>query len=176
MGFASVAGIALVIGILIVLGIAIVSYVSSLARSAYELKVELRKDLDDGLKRVEAEMVKQTKWARGDILAEVERSRGTMLEDLSRRAEDLQAALNASLLGFGNDWQDERKAILDDAADLAERIAILEHRLRARTRPVEEPPQETAEKEPPEEEAAATPLALPNFELPAALAGQQKAR
>ena len=97
MSFAALLGIALSIGAVTILGIALVSYMSSLARSAYELKVEIRKDLDDGIRRVETEMIKQTKWARGDLMAEVERSRGAMLEDLGRRQQDIQAALTAEI-------------------------------------------------------------------------------
>ncbi|WP_337996244.1 hypothetical protein [Oleispirillum naphthae] len=156
MSFAAVLGIALVIGTAVILGIALVSYMSSLARSAYELKVEMRKDLDDGIKRVEAEMIKQTKWARGDLMAEVERSRATMLEDLARRAEALRAALAAEALHREAAATAERAEISMTLTRIAERIGALEARTaRLRLRDMTKEP----------EAAPAEPVALPP-ELP----------
>ncbi|MGE4527096.1 MAG: hypothetical protein AB7D00_01905 [Rhodospirillaceae bacterium] len=158
MSFAAILGIALVIGTAIILGIALVSYMSSLARSAYELKVEMRKDLDDGIKRVEAEMIKQTKWARGDLMAEVERSRTAMLEDLARRTEALHAALAAEALQREAAATAERAEISMTLSQLAERIDALEARtarLRLRDMP--------KEPEAPAAEPVATPPDLPSF-------------
>ncbi len=162
MSFAALMGIALAIGIVTILGIALVSYMSSLARSAYELKVEMRKDLDDGIRRVEAEMVKQTKWARGDLMAEVERTRAAMLEDLGRRQQDIQAASTAEIQKREAAWTAERETLSTALTDLDGRVALLEQRLRSRLRPADEPPAEAAATPEP---AAAAPT-LPDFETP----------
>ncbi len=143
MSFAALMGIALAIGIVTILGIALVSYMSSLARSAYELKVEMPRS-DDGIRRVEAEMVKQTKWARGDLMSEVERTRAAMLEDLGRRQQDIQAAFTAEIQKREAAWTAERETLSTALTDLDGRVALLEQRLRSRLRPADEPPAEAA--------------------------------
>jgi len=157
MSFAAILGIALVIGTAIVLGIALVSYMSSLARSAYELKVEMRKDLDDGIKRVEAEMIKQTKWARGDLMAEVERTRTAMLEDLAQRMEGLRATLIAEA--------QQREAVADaERAALAERLKQLDDRLsRLEARATRSRLRDTPKEEDVPTEPEATAPDLPTF-------------
>jgi hypothetical protein len=164
MTFVTLLGIALVIGIAVILGIALVSYMSSLARSAYELKVEMRRDLDDGIKRVEAEMIKQTKWARGDLMAEVERTRTAMLEDLGRRQKEIEAAFAAEIKKREDAWTAAFQTQSTAIADLSERVVQLEQRLRSRLRPAEEaapavPPA-------PETAPAAAPPVLPELGAP----------
>ncbi len=158
MTFVTLMGIALAIGTAVILGIALVSYMSSLARSAYELKVEMRKDLDDGIKHVETEMIKQTKWARGDLMAEVERTRTAMLEDLARRQQEVEAAFAAELKKRDETRAAEHEALTTAVADLGERVALLEQRLRSRLRPAEETAPEAMPPQPPAEPTATPPL------------------
>lgn len=140
MSFAAVLGIALVIGTTLILGIAIVSYVSSLAKSAYELKVEMRRDLDDGLKAMEAEVARALKWARGELAGEVEKSRALMTEDLERRQAEIEARLAADLDAREAAWAAEREGLKTEIALLEDRLARVEHRLVGRVRKVEAAP------------------------------------
>lgn len=166
MSFAAVLGITLILVIVVVLGIALVTYLSSLARSAYELKVELRRDLEEGMKRVEAESTRQTKWARGELMAEIERCRAATTEDLERRQADAQLGV----LQREETWRQERAALEATVAQLEERLARLEPRPIVRMRAA--PEQVTAAAEPapaptpPAAPSVAIPLALQNFEAP----------
>lgn len=164
MSFAAVLGIALVIGTTIILGIAIVSYVSSLAKSAYELKVEMRRELDDGLKNLESEVSRALKWARGELAGEIDKSRALMAEDLERRQRDIDARIAAEFAAREAGWATEREALHTEITLLEDRLARVEHRLVAKVRKVDSlAVPATAEPAAPEP-AAATPLALKNFE------------
>lgn len=165
MSFAAILGIALVIGTTIILGIAIVSYVSSLAKSAYELKVEMRRELDDGLKGLESEVSRALKWARGELAGEIEKSRALMAEDLERRQRDIDARITAEFAAREAGWLAEREALRTEVALLEDRLSRVEHRLVGRVRKADSlavPATAAAAAAP--EAAAATPLALKNFE------------
>lgn len=173
MSFAAVLGIALVIGTTLILGVAIVSYVSSLAKNAYELKVEMRRDLDDGLKAMEAEVARALKWARGELAGEIEKSRALMAEDLERRQAEIEARLAAGIETREAAWAAEREGLRTEIALLEDRLARVEHRLVGRVRKVEAAAPDLPEPEP--APGAATPLALTNFEA-APTAAKARAR
>lgn len=157
MSFAAVLGLTLMLVTVVVLGITLVTYLSSLARSAYELKVEMRRDMEDGMKRIEAETSRQTKFARGELMAEIERCRTATNDDIERRHADYQTgALAREAL-----WVEQRDALIATVALLEDRLAQLEHRAIARVRAIPEP-QVAPDPQPPATEAK--PLALENFE------------
>lgn len=122
MSFAAVLGITLVLVGAAALGIALVTYLSSLAKSAYELKIEMRREMENGMKRVEAETNRQTKFARTELMSEIERCRAASVEDIERRHADQQAATLAREAA----WAAERDALTAQVAALEERVALLE--------------------------------------------------
>ncbi len=134
MNFASVIGIALVIGTIAVLGIAIVSYMSSLVRNAYELKVEMRKDLDDGIKQVKAETIKSVKSARTELMGEVDRTRNNLMDDLKARQAATEATLTAELKKRDAAWAEEREALTTQIAELKEQLKTLKDSQKSRQR------------------------------------------
>lgn len=159
MSFAAVLGITLVLVTVVVLGITLVTYLSSLARSAYELKVEMRRDMEDGLKRIEAETSRQTKFARGELMTEIERCRTATNDDIERRHAEYQTgALAREAL-----WVEQRDALIATVALLEERLARLEPRAVNRVRAIAEV-QVAPDPQPAANEAK--PLALENFEKP----------
>ena len=160
MSFAAVLGITLVLVTVVVLGVTLVTYLSSLARSAYELKVELRREMEDGLKRIEAETTRQTKFARGELMAEIERCRTATNDDIERRHAEYQTAA----LARETIWVEERDALAANVGLLEDRLARLERRIIGRVRAIPEAQAQAAEPEPPADEAK--PLALQNFETP----------
>jgi hypothetical protein len=165
MSFAAVLGLTLVLVTVIVLGITLVTYLSSLARSAYELKVELRREMEDGMKRIEAETLRQTKFARGELMTEIERCRTATNDDIERRHAEYQTgAIAREAL-----WVEQRDALIATVASLEDRLARLEPRTVGRVRAIAEaqaaiPSAPAAEPPPPAN--AAMPLALENFETP----------
>lgn len=158
MSFAAVLGLTLVLVTVVVLGITLVTYLSSLARSAYELKVEMRREMEDGLKRIEAETSRQTKFARGELMVEIERCRTATNDDIERRHAEYQAAT----LAREALWVEQRDALVATVALLEDRLARLEHRAVGRVRAIAEAQATAPEPEPAVNEAK--PLALENFE------------
>lgn len=163
MNFAAVLGFALVIGTIVILGVAIVSYVATLVRNAYELKVEMRRELDEGLKDIEGEVSRAVKWARGELAGEIDKSRALMAEDLERRQRDIEARVAAEIDAREAAWTAERDALRVELALLEDRLARVEHRVLAKPRPVDTAP--AAAPQPTEAVATATvtPLALRTF-------------
>jgi len=128
----SIVIIAFVIGAVAVIGIAIVSYMSSLVKNAYEIKIEMRKDLDDGLKLAQSEMVKASKSIRAELSNEAERTRNNLLEDLKRRFEETQSSLTAELKKRDEAWEEERDQLLDTISKLTEQLDGMSHTPSAR--------------------------------------------
>jgi len=166
MSFASVIGIALVVGVVAVIGIAIVSYMSSLVRNAYEIKVEMRKDLDEGIKQAKAETIRQTKAARAELASEIERSRTGILEDLKTRHASMESAIAEELKKRDEAHQDEVENLHSIIQELRDQIETLEGRTTLRSR-VKKPagPEEITEETAPEE---ATPEAVKETQSPPA--------
>jgi len=140
MTFSSAVAIALFLGVTIILGITVIGYMSSLVRSAYEIKVTMREDLDEGLNRLETEITRQAKWARGEILGEVEKSRTQLMADLEQRQKAGGEALSADLEARAAAWAAERQTLNDTIARLGARLSALESRGRPRAPAEEKPP------------------------------------
>ncbi len=163
MSFAAVLGLTIALVTVVGLGITLVAYLSSLTRSAFELKVEMRREMEDGMKRIEAESSRQTKFARGELMTEIERCRTATNDDIERRHAEYQAAA----LAREALWVEQRDELLATVALLEDRVARLEHRSVGRVRAIAEaqaaaPAEATPEPSPDE----ARPLALENFEKP----------
>lgn len=93
MNFWTVTMISLVIGLLLVIGGALVMYMGSLVKNAYELKVEIQNDLEAGLKRVEEESEKKTRWIKRDLVEEIDKVKTALSADNQRKLSELTDSL-----------------------------------------------------------------------------------
>lgn len=181
MSFGPIAGVTLAIAAVLVLGVTLLSYVSSLVKNAYQIKVELRSEVEKAIAGMNAEMARHGKFLRKDLGDDTTKLRESLQQDMEKRMhgveERLAEANRALTQGDASDQQTMRamlqdtqrrlKALERDVAAIKEdsaRRAALGRAMRDRDR-------EKAGLEPkPEPETdpapAKTDRALPAFDLP----------
>jgi hypothetical protein len=95
MSFLTIAMVALVIGLVVVFAVALVGYLSSLVKNAYQIKVEMRADLEEGLKKMDDELNKRSKWLKREMIDEMEKIKAGMTTEAARRQVEMSEQLNA---------------------------------------------------------------------------------
>ena len=124
--------------LLVIVGCILTVFLAYLVRSAYELRIGLKAQLDRGLKALEDEGNKKARGLRQELGAEIERARSRMVEEAQRRLSDEVKALEARQLEVEKASRQERvetatalDALRDEMAALRRRIAELERELLA---------------------------------------------
>lgn len=97
MNFWMVALISLIAGTLLLCGAAFLVYMGSLVKTAYQLKVEMRGEIDSGLKRLQDETEKTLKRLRRELGEEIERNRGALMADQQQRMKALSDSVASRL-------------------------------------------------------------------------------
>ncbi len=123
MGFLPTLAIIAVVGIFIVLVIALLSYVSNLVKQAYEIKVDIKRQVDNGLQQIDDQMNQRSRWIKRDLLNEIEKIKSNNETAIQQRAEEL-AKQNKDMLEAHA--QEQRQQI----RDLEDRLSELRKRLR----------------------------------------------
>lgn len=134
-------------------------YMSQLVKNAYQIKVELRTELSEGLQRVDDEADKKLKWIKRDIFEEVDKIKTALTVDHGRRLTELQEAVNSQLKERDEVWRRDRVELIKIIERQREDIKMLDQRVRTlrrdQRRPELVPPLEgTPASEPPSEERA----------------------
>ncbi|KAF0138957.1 MAG: hypothetical protein FD153_1058 [Rhodospirillaceae bacterium] len=70
-----------------------VAYVSSLVKNAYQLKMELRGDLEDSLSKLEDAAGKRTRTIKRELLDEIAKMRVSLERDTIRRLTELNESV-----------------------------------------------------------------------------------
>jgi hypothetical protein len=97
--------------LMVIIGCILVVFLGFLARTAYEVKVELKTTLDRGLRLVEEEGAKKSRTIRRDLIEEVARSRESVVEDSRRRYAEAMAALDKRQAEFETAVRSERVGV-----------------------------------------------------------------
>lgn len=119
----SIAAVLIAALVLIGLGTLIV-YVGSVARSAYALKVDLERELQNGLFRIKEELEGATRRSRAELGAEIDRSRNGIQGDMQTRFDQFSGAINRRLAA-----QDEQLSA--DRAQFTKAIAAIRTKMTA---------------------------------------------
>ena len=126
MDSATITGITLVVAVVVVFVVGLLSYVSSLVKNAYQIKVEMRSDMEAGLKRVEDDLNKKSKWMRSQLAEEVTKLKDNLEQDNARKLDTLQNRLQSSIQEAqklaSSGHQENRKVV----TELSRRLASLE--------------------------------------------------
>ncbi len=93
MSYATITGITIAIAVVVVIGIGLLSYMSSLIKSAYQIKVEMRSDLENGLKKIEEELRQKSKWMRSEVGEDVVKMKDAIERENDRRLTQIQEQL-----------------------------------------------------------------------------------
>lgn len=138
----SLAGITLLVVLVAMFAVAVVSYMSSLVKNAYEIKIEMRAELEDGLRRLTDDDEKRTRAAKRELLDEVAKGRVILENENTRHFSELAEASKKQLTDLEEAARrdrtkaaqsyEEMRVRLDD---LRARVGELEHIYRAIARP-----------------------------------------
>ena len=130
MDFWAVMVVTLVGGGVMVAGGFLVHYVASLAKSAYQIKIELRSDLEEGLRRLEEEMDKKSRWVKRDLIEEFEKIRVALQTDNTRRFSDHTEVVGRKLAELETALRTERTEVMALMDSHRQSIVTLDQRLR----------------------------------------------
>ena len=130
MGFLSTLAITAVIGVFIVLVIALISYVSNLVKQAYELKVELRRELNEGLSNLEEEINKRSRWVKRELLTEIEKIRANHETLIESRTKQIADSNNDTLKASEEQARQDRASLDHEIQENRRRLKALDKDLK----------------------------------------------
>lgn len=120
----------------VIIGCILVVFLGYMVRSAYDLRIGLKAQMDRGLKAVEEDGAKKARTLRQELGTEIERTRGIIIEDARRRLADSLSAMEARQAEFESTVRQERiemsvtlDALREEMAQLAQRVHELEREL-----------------------------------------------
>lgn len=100
MSAGSITAVTIIVGLLGVLVIGLLSYMSSLVRRAYELKVELRSELERGLAQMEGDIDMRSKKMRQDVQDDVTKLKNALRQDVEQRHAETLRTVNETVAAF----------------------------------------------------------------------------
>ena len=120
----------------VIIGCIMVVFLGYMIRSAYDLRIGLKAQLDRGLRAVEEDGAKKARQLRQELGAEIDRARAAMLEDARRKLAETSAAVERRQADFETSLRQERvqttvalDMLRDELAELTRRIDDLEREL-----------------------------------------------
>lgn len=84
----SLTGFTVIIALLGVLVVGLLTYMSSLVRRAYELKVELHNEIERGLRRIEEDLDTKNRRLRREVQDDIAKSKDAIIQDNERRHDE----------------------------------------------------------------------------------------
>ncbi len=127
----TVAVVSLGAGLIVVVGGGLIFYMSALVRSAYQLKMDMQQQLDDGLTRAQEEMDKRAKFIKRELVDEIEKIRSNMLKDMATRLDTAEAALLKRQTEFEEKLQADRDLMMRLLEGLKGDLVTLDQRTKA---------------------------------------------
>jgi hypothetical protein len=131
MNFLTVTIVIFIVALIGVFAVALIVYLSSLVKSAYQIKIEMRNDLEEGLKRADEELNKRSRWIKRELLEEIEKIKGGLQADISNRGvtilEESRKMVAGAEEGMRHDLA-ETNRLLGEARDM---VYALEHKVKS---------------------------------------------
>jgi hypothetical protein len=120
----------------VVVGCILTVFLGYLVRSAYDMRIGLKAQLDRGLRAVEENSAKQGRALRQELGGEIERARTAIFEEARKRLGEAIANVETRYLDFEKAGRQERidtamslDALRDEITSIARRIDDLEREL-----------------------------------------------
>lgn len=120
----------------VVVGCILTVFLGYLVRSAYDMRIGLKAQLDRGLRQVEEDASKKSRALRQELGGEIERARTAIFEEARKRVGEAIATVEARQAAFEKDGRQERvdtamslDALRDEIAALLRRVDDLEREL-----------------------------------------------
>jgi hypothetical protein len=152
MAFWAVMLISLAAGLVLVIGGALVLYMGALIKNAYQLKIEIKAEMEEEQRRIEQEADKKLRWMKRDLIEEVEKTKAAIHADNQRKIADLADSVTKRVVAQEELLRLEHAELTKQFDGLRQDIVVLDQRFRALRR---------------EQRAhAASPAAPPSAETP----------
>ncbi|HLN25740.1 MAG TPA: hypothetical protein VK558_17350 [Patescibacteria group bacterium] len=148
--------ISLVAGLVLVIGGALVVYMGSLVKSAYQLKIEIKSDMDEGLRKIEEDTDKKSRWIKRDLVEEIEKIKGNVTLENQRKFAELADTLAKRVAEAEEIGRHDRAEIVKLIEGLRRDVMTLDQRMRSLRRDQTAKPGEPAS-----EGDAAAPASAP---------------
>ena len=88
MNATTVSIITFLIALVLVIGGGLAYYMSSLIKSAYELKFALNAEIEDKFRKIEDDLDKKTRWIKKELIDEIEKIKVSVQYDSARKIDD----------------------------------------------------------------------------------------
>jgi ribosomal protein S17E len=131
MSYSVITGIAIAIAVVVVIGIGLLSYMSSLIKNAYQIKVELRNDLETGLKKVEEDVRQKSKWMRNEVGEDVAKMKQALERENGERLAGLQERFQTAVRDLDEAGRAERAEMRGAIAGAHRKLQALEQDIAA---------------------------------------------
>lgn len=122
--------------LLVIIGCILVVFLGYMVRSAYDMRIGLKAQLDRGLRSVEEDGAKKARALRQELGAEIERTRSQIIEDGRRRLAESLVVMEKRQSEFEATVRQERimmsvtlDALRDQTVELSRRIDELEREM-----------------------------------------------
>jgi hypothetical protein len=130
LNFFSVTVIVFILALIGVFAMALIMYLSSLVKSAYQIRIEMRADLDEGLKRIDEEMNKKGRWIKRELLDDVDKIRANTIADFARRQSELYEEIRKLIVGVDAALRQDMGGMSENIKTLLDQAHALDHRVK----------------------------------------------
>lgn len=129
----SVTALTIGIAVIIIVAAALIAYMSSLVKNAYEIKVQMQADMEDGMKRIEQDVEKKLQWIKRDLSEQAEKARSSIEERHQHLREELRGEIKAANDLLEQEYGAERTEVIRMVSALTADLARVKQSLSARS-------------------------------------------
>ncbi|MBF0307475.1 MAG: hypothetical protein HQL41_17725, partial [Alphaproteobacteria bacterium] len=94
MNFWTILLLSLAAGGVLIIGGGLMMYMGSLVKSAYQIKVEIRSEMEQGIRRLEEDIDKKSKWIKRDLIEEIDKMKAAVQTDNTKRFNEFLDTIN----------------------------------------------------------------------------------
>lgn len=131
MDYVSITGITLGVAVVAVFVIGLLSYMSQLVKNAYQIKVEIRSDMEGGLRKIEEDLGKKAKWMRSEVGEDISKIKQAIEQENTNRLQTIEDRLTSLAQDLDAGSRDERAELRNIIAQLRKRLSAAEQEIAA---------------------------------------------
>ncbi|GAB3124571.1 hypothetical protein [Novispirillum itersonii] len=110
----------------VVLGFFLISYMSNLVKNAYQIKVEMRNDMEANFRKIEDELTKKSKWMRAELGEDVSKMKSSVETENDRRLTSIETRLRETVAQLDELVRGERQEIRQSVESIQRRLGTIE--------------------------------------------------
>lgn len=122
--------ISLAAGIILVVGGGIMMYMANLVRSAYEIKVQMKAEIDDRLTKMGEDLDKRSKWIQRELVEEIDKVKIALQADNARKMSELADPLLKKFEEYDQLLRNERAEWVKAVESDRQNITALDAKIR----------------------------------------------